>query len=94
MSLGEFLVWIASSGGAIVAVSFFSERSKKFQALTADQKQWFMFVASALLALGAFAIQQFVPAEVLVMLAPWFAIVATTFTSLFISKAFHKVDKQ
>jgi len=92
MSLNEFLVWL-TAGGSIIAVSFFAERWTKFQELSSEAKLWFMFASCTFVSLCAFAILQFVPIDMLNRFAPWFAVISANFYALFISKAFHLVDK-
>jgi hypothetical protein len=93
MSLNDFLVWLLSSGGNAIAASWILERIPWFQTLAANVKQTVFFVAVLALALGAFLVMHFVPAETLTAIAPYFGIVYATFTSVFLGTAFHQVDK-
>jgi hypothetical protein len=92
MTLTDFLVWV-SAGGSVLAVSFIMERIDWFQKLESKTKELIMFMASAVLAMGAIAVQQFVPVATLNAMAPYFASVAGIFGMIFLAKAFHKVDK-
>lgn len=93
MNFNEFLTWLAG-GGSIIAVSFIFERMAWFQKLTSDARQWVMFAAASVFSLGAYATNVYVSPDVLAQLAPIFGIEAGIFGILFLSKAFHKVDKQ
>lgn len=92
MVLDEFLIWLGA-GGSIIAVSWMFEKFGWFQSLSSMAKRWIMFGMCVLIAGGAFAIQTFVPVEILALIAPWFKIVAGIFGALFISESFHKVNK-
>jgi hypothetical protein len=93
MTLADFLVWLVA-GGSIVAISWLFERFGWFQSVSSNARENIMFVFCALLSCGAYAVQTFVPADVLLALAPWFGIIAGTFAMVFVSKSFHKVDKK
>jgi uncharacterized membrane protein YdcZ (DUF606 family) len=92
MELNQFLTWL-TAGGSIVAVSFILERIAAFQALASNVKQMVTFGACVALSFGAFAVNTYVPAEVLTQLMPWFSMVSGLFGVLFISQTFHKADK-
>lgn len=76
MTLHDFLVWLASSGGASVALAFITERISAFQSLSPNQKQLVHLGGSLALALAAWAIMTYVPADTLTQLVPAFQIVA------------------
>lgn len=92
MSVNEFLLWLAMSGGAAIAVSWIAEQIPQFQNLTATAKRWTMFGGSALMAIGAYAILTYVPAELLSQIAPYFAIVAGLFGTFFLNQVAHVND--
>jgi len=92
MSIQEFLTWFAMSGGSAVAVSWIAERIPQFQALSSSVKQWVMFVASTLLAIGSYALLTYVPAETLSQVAPYFAIVVSVFGTFFLNQIAHVND--
>ena len=54
----------------------------------------YFFFVCLLLSTGAYAIQVYVPQEILVELAPWFSLIAASFAGVFIGTAFHKMDKK
>ena len=93
MTLSDFLFWLAGGGGAIIVCSFVFERLEFFQKLGSEQKRMVMFGACIAISLGAFAVQQFVAPNILAAIAPYFAILVSTFTSLFVSQKFHESDK-
>lgn len=93
MTLTDFLVYL-TGGGSVVALSFIMERIEWFKNLTSEAKQWVMFIGCSVISCGAFAIQQYVPKEILNQFAPYFGLLASIFVATFIAKAFHKVDKK
>src|SRR5574343_198863 len=92
MSINEFLVWLTGAG-ASVAASWLLEKFAWFQALKADSKQLVFFGVCLVLGLGSFAVQTYVPKEVLNQLAPWFLVVSTTFGAVFLGTSYHKASK-
>jgi peptidoglycan/LPS O-acetylase OafA/YrhL len=90
-SLTDFLVWLAA-GGSAVAVSWISERIPKFQTLTPDARKIIQYVASMLLAIGAFAVNKYVPEAYLLAAAPYFGIAAGLFGVFFLNQAAHVLD--
>ena len=93
MELKEFLTWLLSSGGSSAVVSFILERVPAFQKLESEQKRWGFFLACVLVSVGSYLTLTYVPKEVLDQIAPFFALIATVFISVFTGSAFHKVDK-
>jgi hypothetical protein len=91
ISLTSFLMWIVA-GGSVVAVSWWSERSVWFQALQSETKKWVQYGVSASLGILALLIQQFVPASVLYLLTPYFAILAGVFGMVFLNQLAHTND--
>jgi hypothetical protein len=93
MDLTSFLTWLVVSGGSISVVSWLFERMNWFQALASDVKDYTIFGASVVVGCGALAVVTYVPAEVLAAIAPYFLVVSGTFATVFMGKAFHRVDK-
>jgi hypothetical protein len=93
MSLNEFLIWMASSGGNVSIASWIFERIPAFQALQSNAKQMIFFATSFLLALISYLVLTYVPAQVLEQLAPIFSLVYVTFSTLFVGSLFHQIDK-
>ncbi len=94
MDISGFFTWLATSTGASVVVSFILERIPKFQDLASEAKKWVFFGACSLLAVGSYCVLTFVPADVLSAIAPFFGLIASIFTSVFVGESFHKLDKQ
>jgi hypothetical protein len=94
MELYEFLQYLASASGAAVVASFILERIPAFQRLASEWKRWVFFGACGVLSLGSYLVLNYVPAEILSYIAPYFAMVAGLFTSVFVGGAFHKINKE
>ena len=92
--LTDFLVWLFAGGGSIAVISWVMERVNWFQSLTSEAREWLMFGLSALVGVLAYAVVNYVSAETLSLIAPYFTIVASVFGVVFLGKAFHKVDKR
>lgn len=75
-NLTQFLTWLITSAGASAVASFLLERLAAFQAQPATRKPWIVYGASVVIALAAYAVQTYVPADVLAQLQPVFAILA------------------
>ena len=65
MSLQEFLLWLANSGGSILAVSWLLEQWKWYQAKSADMKRSLFFVFSLLVTMSAYSVLTYVPVDAL-----------------------------
>ena len=76
MELSQFLIYVASGGGAAALVSFAGERLPWFQRQTPRTKSYIMLGASVIVALGAWAVMTFFPAAVLAQMLVPFQIVA------------------
>jgi hypothetical protein len=93
MGLSEFLVWLSVGGGGAIAASWIWERIPWFQMLEVTVKQLVYFASCILLSIVAFLIQSYVPVETLGRLAPYFAIIASAFYSVFLGTTFHRASK-
>jgi hypothetical protein len=93
MDLNAVLVWLANSGGSIVAVSWLLEQFSWWQGLEAQMKKLLFFGFSLLVSVAAYAVLTYVPAEVLKLIEPYFLIAYVTFTTVFLGEGFHKVNK-
>ena len=91
-SLTDFLLWLASSGGAGIMLAFILERIPAFQTLASEAKSWVTLAGTIALALAAFAILTYVPVNVLTTIAPFFAVVAGVVTTWLASQGAHAVD--
>ncbi len=74
MSIHDFLLFMASAGGASAAFAFIAERVPAFQALPASRKSLVMLGGSLLIALLAWAVLTFIPAATLAQIAPAFQV--------------------
>lgn len=75
MSIQEFLTFLASAGGASAALSFVAERIPAFGTLPSNTKALIHLGGSLVIALAAYAVLAYVPAETLAQLAPMFQVV-------------------
>lgn len=94
LDIGAFLQWLIGGGGSILAVSWLLERMAWFQALSSNAKDNTIFGASVVVGGGALAVVNYVPANILSAIAPYFLVVASTFATVFIAKTFHRADKK
>ena len=94
MSLNDFLMLLLTAGGAALVASWVLERMKWYKAIVnPENKRWVFFGACVVLSLGSYCVITFVPPYVLLAIAPYFAIVAAVFSSVFFGSAFHDKDK-
>jgi hypothetical protein len=94
MDLQAFLLWLGSAVGSGAVASFVLERLAWFQSLATESKKWVSFAFMAGVGVVSFLVLNYVPAEMLSLLAPYFAILASAFASVFSGQAFHKTDKK
>lgn len=91
VDLVKFLIWIIG-GGSVVAFSWIMEQLTWFQNLPPEKKRWITFGGSTVLALAAWAVNKYVPAETLAVLAEPFTIIASIFVMVLLNQYAHKVD--
>lgn len=94
MSLTQFLQFVGLGGGSVAVVSFIAEQVAAFQALSANAKRNYSFLASAVLALAAWGVVTYVPTGTLDVLNTPFLIVGGIFAVYFLGQAFHFTTKQ
>lgn len=92
-NLIDFLTWIVYGGGGAIAVSWILERMAWYQGKPSNVKQNIYFGIVSVFTLIIYAILNYVPAEVLATLTPWFGIIAVTFVNVYIGTGFHRVSK-
>lgn len=92
-NLIDFLTWIVYGGGGAIAVSWILEKMPWYQEKPSNVKQNIYFGIVSVFTLIIYAILNYVRAEVLAMLTPWFGIIAVTFVNVYIGTGFHKVSK-
>ena len=93
MEINDFLVWLMSSGGAIIAFSWIVEWVPGWQLLQSHLQELYSFLGSAVVALVAWAVLAFVPADILAAAAQPFAMVAGIFLLIYVKDSFHNVTK-
>lgn len=91
MNLNDFLVYLMG-GGAVVLMSWVSEKSPWFQKQTTDVKWWIQMIGSVIVALTAWGIVTFLPKEILNEIAPAFAVVAGIVSMFITNQLAHKAD--
>lgn len=92
-SISELLSWIIYSGGAILAASWVLERIRGFQAQSPENKRWIAMATSVAIALAAYAILTYVPAQILAQIDPWLIVVWGTIILYSGGQVYHKVTK-
>ena len=92
-NLIDFLTWIVYGGGGAIAVSWILEKMPWYQEKPSGVKQNIYFGIVSVFTLIIYAILNYVPAEVLAMLTPWFGIIAVTFVNVYIGTGFHRASK-
>ena len=92
MELSQFLIYVASGGGAAALVSFAGERLPWFQRQTSRVKSYLMLGASIIVALGAWAVMTYVPADVLAQVRVPFQIVAGVVSAWLANQFAHAND--
>lgn len=92
-NLIDFLTWIVYGGGGAIAVSWILEKMLWYQEKPSNVKQNIYFGIVSGFTLIIYAILNYVPAEVLAMIAPWFGIIAVTFVNVYIGTGFHRASK-
>ena len=91
LTLSDFLVWLATGGGAAVAISKIGEMIPWFVALPSNTKKIVQYGLSALVGCAAFAIMSYAPPEVLDAIAPYFAILASLVVPIFVNQSYHSI---
>jgi len=92
MDFMGILIWLMG-GGCIIASSWLLERFAWYQTLASKTREIVFFCVSVLFGIGAFLVSSYVPADVIQAITPYFVIVASTFSYVFLGKGFHIVDK-
>jgi hypothetical protein len=94
MNLNDFLSWLVYSGGSIIAVSWVLEQVNWYKEQSPQLKKWVFFGLSAVVSVTALLVVNFVPAQVLQAIAPYFAAIAITFVNVFLGEVFHTATKE
>jgi drug/metabolite transporter (DMT)-like permease len=90
--LTEFLIYLAGIG-AVFGASWFIEYFELFKTLESKQKQLAFFGVCVFVGIGAQLVLQFVPSNVIEIMTPYFAILGSIFSYLFLGDVFHKSTK-
>jgi hypothetical protein len=94
LTLAEFLMWLISGGGAVLAASWVLERMAWFQKIeSSDAKEWIFFGCASVIGVGAYCLVTYAPVF-LAAAQPFFMILAGIFGSVFLGKKFHVEDKK
>jgi hypothetical protein len=94
MELNDFLALLLTAGGAAAVASWVLERIPAYASIAvAETKRWVFFGVCAILALGSYCVITFVPPATLQAITPYFAILASVFSSVFFGTSFHNADK-
>ena len=94
MALNDFFALLLTAGGASAAASWVLERIKAYADIeNSETKRWIFFAVCAVLSIGSYCVITFVPAAILLAIAPYFGILATLFLSVFLGNSFHAKDK-
>lgn len=94
MSIVEWLLWVASGLGSSAVFSYIAERWDWFQTLKSDTKRLVATVGASVLALTAYAVVTFTPAEFWVLLTPYWQIVVGVIAVNYGTQMFHNYDKE
>lgn len=94
MSIQEFLLWLTSGLGASFVFSYFAERWEGFQSLSKDTRKLWATIGASALAILAYLVYTYVPAEVWVTLSPYWQLVVAIITVNYGTEVFHKYDKE
>lgn len=94
MNFVEILTWLASGGGAAIALSWAFERWAWFQAQTPKVKEAIYNVATSVVVALAGLVLFYTPADWLVYLNPIFAALYAIVGALIVGQKFHMFDKK
>lgn len=95
MDLFAWLAWLFQSGGSVMVASWILERIPSYVNLvSAEAKKYIFWAASFALSSLAFAAVNYVPRDVLELLAPYFGFAYGTFAAIFLGTVFHFFDKK
>ncbi len=90
----DILKWLLYSGGVVVIVSWAAERWPAFQTLKSDVKKVLSLVASCVIALGAYALLLYVPADFWVQIDPWVKVILGVASIYGVGQVAHTLDPE
>lgn len=92
VSLMNTLIWLATGGGAVIVLSWVSERIPAFQALQPQTRWWIQLIGSVVLAIGAKVLILNLPQSTLDAVAPYFETVAGIVLLFVANQVAHTLD--
>ena len=92
MTFSEFLMYAATAAGSTALLSFLTERWALFQTWTPASRGYFSLGGSLVIALGAWAVLTYVPADTLEVLKAPFQIVSGVVIAWLSNQFAHKND--
>ena len=93
-NLVEFLNWIIYSGGAMLVASKLLELFPAFAALESKVKWSINLAICMVLAIGAYALLVYLPADVIAVIDPWFKVISGLFMLYTGQQIVHKQTKK
>jgi hypothetical protein len=93
-TLVEFLRNVAAGAWAPLVIAFLLEHVQVFQSLQAETKKWTVLGIFLVLPVAASALLQYVPADVWVVLEPFWSALALGFAGWTVSQVAHQWDKR
>ncbi len=92
-NLPAFLIWIAMGGGASAIVSWLCERWPWYQSQQAGRKSLYMLLATAVLAILAKVLVDYLPVEIIQAATPYIAILVSIVSVWATGQGFHALQK-
>ena len=92
MTITDFLVWLAG-GGCVIAASWILGKFVWYNKLVDNIKQLIFFLVAVIFGGGAYAVTQYVSAATLAAIAPYFLIVVSVFSYVFLNKLYTRLTK-
>lgn len=92
VSLMNTLIWLATGGGAVIVLSWVSERIPAFQVLQSQTRWWIQLIGSVVLAIGAKVLILNLPQSTLDAVAPYFETVAGIVLLFVANQVAHTLD--
>ncbi len=89
----ELLMWLFGGLGATAVVSYLAERSASFQLLDTATKQMYKTVGATLIAVSAFALYTYVPAEFWATINPYWQVAVGVISVNYGTEVFHAFDR-
>ena len=94
MELNEFLTWLATGAGAVAAFSFLVELIPAWDLIDSSEKRVYSAAGSVVVAMLAFVGLQYIPADVIALVDPYFKLIVGVLTIHFGGQVFHQATKK